>query len=246
MSNLVAASFFIESTYSYQLFEFFDSNRPADHYIKVMQSIIERDLTPYNPIITLYSQGKYWIIDGQNRFTACKELGLPIYYTVVQDGREADIMALNISQKNWSSKDYFKYYVKKNVDTYVRIEKIMKQYPVLRLGNVISCYINQGSTNRTDQWRSGTAELTKQSEDKLRQVAHLYTKVHDLLPVEGDQRTKIAAIHHVLDKVDTKRFIRQLQKYGKLMRGAVTTDMYVDELEKIYNYKRHNKVSLKY
>ena len=49
------------------------------HYKKVLKSIKENDYTKYQPILV---NNKMEIVDGQNRFLACKELGIPFHFIV--------------------------------------------------------------------------------------------------------------------------------------------------------------------
>jgi len=221
--------------------------RPADHYLKVKQSIQERDLTPYNPIICLSSKNSLWIIDGQNRFLACKELSNPIYYTIISDGIESDIMALNISQKNWSNKDYLNYYASKQIECYVKVKSALDNFPLMSLGNLISVSITTGSDNTVSRaWRDGSAKLTEKSEKKMIAVCKLFTKVCPFMPNIGRQRNTVLALGRIYNKIDEKRLLSQLSKYSMLMKGSVNSDMCLDEFELVYNYKKHDKISLRY
>lgn len=68
----------IHKSYNYNDFSFINGNRNVvkSKVGKLIKSIKQLDLTMYNPILVTKT-GK--IVDGQHRFEACKELGLPIY-----------------------------------------------------------------------------------------------------------------------------------------------------------------------
>ena len=59
------------------------------------------------------------IIDGQHRFYACKELGLPIYYVVKNDvDPEQAMITLNQTSKKWEMMDWLRYRANKNGGCY--------------------------------------------------------------------------------------------------------------------------------
>lgn len=68
----------------------------------IKKSIIENGWV-MNPIVI----NENWeIIDGQGRFTALRELNMPIYFVVARGAGINECRALNIKQKNWTVKDY--------------------------------------------------------------------------------------------------------------------------------------------
>ena len=71
----------IYETYDYDKFSLLKSNRPVNkaHVIRLVESMDEEYLL--SPITT---NEKFQIIDGQHRFTAAKEKGLPIRYIIAQ------------------------------------------------------------------------------------------------------------------------------------------------------------------
>lgn len=93
------------STFDYGRFSFIKGNRNVDHVKAIVKSIQSCDLTAFNPILVTPN---FEILDGQNRFEACKLLGKPIYYTICDSNIEAIsiIRNLNISQRNWRTRDY--------------------------------------------------------------------------------------------------------------------------------------------
>lgn len=71
---------YIYETNEYGLFKNLSGNRFVDHSGKIAESMKERGLL-LAPIIV---NEKKEIIDGQNRFEACKKLNLPVYYVIAE------------------------------------------------------------------------------------------------------------------------------------------------------------------
>ena len=77
----------------------------------IKRSILKNDLTASNPIIVFRNpkkKGKFLVIDGQHRLTACIELGLPIYYVIdetIKTIKEAGdaILLLNNNSKSYTA-----------------------------------------------------------------------------------------------------------------------------------------------
>lgn len=87
----------IYSSEDYSVFRKLNGNRSVLEQRKnmIMASITERGWIR-NPVVV---NEKMEIIDGQGRFEALKELGLPIEYVVAKGASISDCIALNIKQK---------------------------------------------------------------------------------------------------------------------------------------------------
>ena len=86
----------IQSTFKYEMFHFIEGNRSIDHEDRIEKSIRTSGLL-VQPILVNQNME---VIEGQNRYQACKNLGLPIYY-VIQDGIGLDeVKSLNSASKN--------------------------------------------------------------------------------------------------------------------------------------------------
>ena len=68
----------VYTTNDYDKFSFLDANRVTDHVNALALSFKNRFVP--NAIIC---NEKLQIIDGQNRFLASKQLGLPVYYYII-------------------------------------------------------------------------------------------------------------------------------------------------------------------
>jgi hypothetical protein len=138
----------IKVTDDYGKFSFMGCNRDVKSD-KVLKSIKENgDFTKWKPI--LVTPG-FKIIDGQHRFQACKELGLPIHYIVYDGDEDYDkvMRTLNIEVKVWQMEDWLTYYVKEGKESYMKMNDLMKSDYVGGLSNAIYIFSN-GRTNSVD------------------------------------------------------------------------------------------------
>lgn len=107
-------AYYVRKTNCYSRFKFVNGNREIkniDKNASVKQSIIEHG---YYRLPILVNE-KYEIIEGQHRFQACKELGLPIFY-IIQNGLTAeDCAPINSYRKNWVIKDYVHLYASEDI-----------------------------------------------------------------------------------------------------------------------------------
>lgn len=114
-----------EGNYDYDKFQLSEFNRNPGHYKKVKESIEANDYTRYQPILV---SKKMEIVDGQNRFLACKELGLPIHFIVSEDIHIYAAADINQAAKNWGALDYARHYAKRGKDSYIMLLNLMAKY----------------------------------------------------------------------------------------------------------------------
>lgn len=113
----------IEKTMDYSKFKFNIQNRAVTKArVKKIQASIESAGYIMKPILV---NEKCEIIDGQGRFYACKNLGMPIYYVVQAGIGVEDCRALNTSQTNWSAMDYIQSYAKGGDENYSRLQSLI-------------------------------------------------------------------------------------------------------------------------
>lgn len=118
----------INKTTDYSIFKKLETNRNVVKTNALVKSIKELDLTKYSPIIV---SENFRIIDGQHRFDACKQLGLPIYFIImhVKDVDRAMIV-LNKCQSQWRNEEFFQYNVKKVGGFYKELKDYIDKYKI--------------------------------------------------------------------------------------------------------------------
>lgn len=118
----------IYKTTDYDKFSFIGGNRElrVNNIEKMRQSMIEKQL-----VIPILVNEKFQIIDGQHRFTVCRQLEKPVYYYIEEGYDLSDVERANRSNTNWSLNDFLSSFVHKGNENYKNVELICNTYNVL-------------------------------------------------------------------------------------------------------------------
>jgi hypothetical protein len=82
------------------------------HIDNLVDSIKECNLLEINPVIVEKNRARFHVFDGQNRIEAAKKLRIPFYYIEAKDLPSNTMIYLNTNNKNWTLKDFTKYWAK--------------------------------------------------------------------------------------------------------------------------------------
>ena len=115
----------ILETKDYDKFKMILENRNIDrsHINKIKDSISEFGYVASNPILV---NQNYEIVDGQHRYVALKEMGLPIYYIMEEGLPSRALISLNTSQKSWTLENYINYWASKGYGSYVLLKSLQE------------------------------------------------------------------------------------------------------------------------
>lgn len=99
-------------TTQYDMFNFHEENRNVNpKHVKQLEKLIKNN--GYNRCSFIIVDREFKIIDGQHRYQACVNLGLPIQYLMLDIvSKKDDFVQMNICSSAWKSPDY----AKSNVD----------------------------------------------------------------------------------------------------------------------------------
>lgn len=106
-------------TSDYDKFKFMLGNRNINlSSVKKIEESISQNGFKMCPILV---NEKFEIVDGQHRFNALKDLGLPIYYVIENGLNIEDCKNLNINAKNWTLDDYVESYASLGYEEYIKL-----------------------------------------------------------------------------------------------------------------------------
>jgi len=240
------------STFDYNLFRFFDANRPPLHWRKIMQSIEKKDLTKYVPILVVRIKGLLYIIDGQNRFLACKELNLPIWYIELPPDCDEEVMfMLNIDRKNWTLENYLNYWVALGNEEYQKVQSVLSECINFTVADILRIWQGKHEKGASDMFKSGRYKLPKKGLNKVRVTYAIVNAIDSAVDKsEFGKRpaaSLVAAISSMLVAgANPNVLIDRIKSYPHLFKKQADQPHYFGMLEHIYNYRTREKIAFRY
>lgn len=134
----------VYSSTDYKKFSFLETNRELrlPHVEELKVSIQEH---PLNKPIDVNE--KFQIIDGQHRYMAWWELGLPIIYIIHKGWGAKEVPILNTNQKNWNPSDFVKMYCDMGNDNYIKYREFTELYGFTHSANLLLLIGTRGTGN---------------------------------------------------------------------------------------------------
>lgn len=228
-------------TSDYSIFHLSELNRSPLHYKKVLESIKKHDYTQYQPILV---NNKMVIVDGQNRFLACKELELPIHFIVSNSIEIYAAADINQASKNWTSQDYVEHYAKRGRESYIRLIDICAKYEqklsvVQQFGK-----LTNNHKSSTECIKSGDFQFKKDID-----IDAFFTHVQqfsEYYPMFSKQDKFVKSVFrlYLIKDYKPKSMLNKLRIASGIVHEQPRVDMMVEELLKLYNYKSKKKISL--
>lgn len=172
----------IKKSTDYKKFKTLDFQRPVSgqHVYKLMESIKECNLLNANPIIV---DKNYYIIDGQHRLAACKQLKTPVYYQVVDvDAEENSNVIININKHEaWTLVNYIDFHANQNNLDYERAINLSKLYNI-PINIIIYLAKKVSGSKATLKIRAGEMKIPEDAEAFLEIFTNFNLHCKDLLP----------------------------------------------------------------
>ena len=233
----------VYQTNDYSLFSKLEGNRNVNkaHKNRLQKSIEEESLCV--PIIV---NERYEIIDGQTRFFCWEDLGLPVYYIIVEGYGLPQVQRLNSNVKNWKLSDYMDSYCDLGNGHYKKYKEFKFKY---NLGDYESIAMLQGNQNGSgknfEKFRLGLFKV--ESWDRACEEAEQIIKIEKFY--EGfKRRSFVFAMLHLInhDNFDLNQLLNKLKYQSSKLVDCTNKDQYLHLLQKIYNFKSPRKVNLLY
>lgn len=191
----------IYETYDYDTFRFEVVNRNIDeNQVNQLKKILEENGSFISPIVVAKDRT---IIDGQHRYHALKELGLPVRFILGEEtgDLQQDIIKTNNMRKNWSFTDYLEAYAQMN-ENYRQALMLIEEFKDIASPSTLVRFIGAGKTGHSNEFKKGELEL-------MLGTNYLDSKV--------DELNKIAKYHHSIGygKRFSKKYISMIKEMMK-------------------------------
>ena len=194
------------------------------------------------------------IIDGHHRFTASKELGIPLYYKIVKNAdifQYAKVTSLN---KSWSAVDWVQYHASSGNKDFMKLSELMKSFN-LKIAIAIPLAENVRDTGvKPDRLYRGSLRDRMMNKDfdvrnwgAVWDKAKMITQVRDRVPlvakIGGFQNAWLYLSIH--PRYEHKRMLQKLDKYSGLIKEQPTYALHLEQLLLVYNYRTNKNDKLK-
>lgn len=228
-------------------------------------SELNRNIKPSNVNViknSLLSEGQqkpivvdndFYIIDGQHRYTALKELRLPVEFIIsnragntVKD--KMNVMESQNTSFSWSNMEKLELRSKID-DNYLRLKKLINEYG---FGLHSTCHIlfNQ-QIDLQNRKKSGnlsigfaentmiiTEEMILKSKDRFKNIKEL-CEINKIFYSSAILKLMTSLIR--FQKLDLRTLINKAYKYKNKIEDLNDSNSKLDFIEKLYNYNSKNK-----
>jgi len=250
----------VYKTNKLEIFKPIVGNRPTNPmHIRRLSSSIKQNGLLQNPIIV---NEKMQVIDGQHRLSAAKLADSSIYYIIAKGYNLKDVQTLNLNQKNWNKKDFMDGYAAMGIESYVKLKDFVNYNKVFNITDCIALCSNGAASKSSSlsnkyrpslkkpinlkevfeegTWKGKDFKLAQENADKLKMIKPYY---------DGYRRSTFIGTMLQLLKNDNFNFIQFLDKLKfqkNKLQDSTSVSQYKLLIEDIYNYKRREKVNLRY
>jgi hypothetical protein len=187
---------------------------------------------------------KYEIIDGQHRFDVIQELGLPLHYFVCKGYGLDEVHILNQNSKTWNADDYLAGYCGLGYKAYIDYAKFKEKY---KLGHNECMSMLNGTQSKT------SIEVFYKGDFKIKSLKEAENTIEKIMMIEpyykGVRRRAFIFTMIALFKnpaFNFSDFLQKLKLQPTALKDCVGTDAYLMMIEDIYNYRRRDKVNLRW
>lgn len=221
----------IYKTLDYSIFKYYDLNRKVStrHKNDLKKSLTKINLLKYKPVIV---DNNYYVVDGQHRIAAAKELGIEVYYVVLpKEISGCDAMVLfNQKQVEWKVTDFLKYHAGVKGDGYEGLLKFISE------NNLPLCYVREFYSDKmltSKDIRDGSICI-EQSEISQRCADFLKSPECKMAKLTSSCFIRAIAKAH---KIYTEKQLEKIKKNLIYLEPKANTNQYLVAFEKIV--KRH-------
>ena len=181
---------------------------------KIQKSMSIQNLLKYRPILVLEDGTIY---DGQHRYEAAKNLGLPLYVMFIskEDAASTIMISLNTNQTNWGLPQFANYWAKQTDNKLAK--KIYSKFLEYKENNLVTNGILIALFNR----QHSRAKQTKNSNEAFKNGRMPFNRdfVEDILA--KFRQLKTAAVHVPIQTSTLKK-----QQFQQALLYCLSTDCF--------------------
>lgn len=240
----------------YSSFETFRGNREPDHVGMIVASMIEYGAIN-KPIICTTDPERpnvKIIADGNNSFNARMQLGLPIYYVLLENLTEREMIALNLTNRNWTKKNYVEFYAQKGYADYMIFKNLMDEFPEFTC-STIEAILTLSTTKDNygdERCAKGQGLAIARGLFKCKNTQHSRELINLLMKIkraEGqranlyrqDQFVRAMVRCFNFKPFDGDRLVKKIEMFPFMFTKQPDTQGYIEMIESLYNFHQKEK-----
>ena len=248
----------VYKTNDLSIFKQIGGNRvPNPQHIKKLKTSILQYGMLCNPILV---NEKMQVIDGQHRLIASKQAESFIYYIILKNYSLNEVHTLNLNQKNWSKKDFMDGYADMGIESYIKLRKFIEKNLDYSFTDCISLCSNKSSLEAANSnkyklknpilseqevffegtWKGKDFELAQEWAEKIRLIKPYYIGYNRTIFI----RTMIGLFKN--ENFNYSDFMHKIRLQPTALVDCVNISQQRLLLEEIYNYRRRDKVNLRF
>ena len=175
------------------------------------------------------------IFEGQHRYIACREMGLPIYYIIVEGLTLEDAISINTVSKKWSAEDYFQHHLALGKPEYIRLKKFMDETG-LSLHNARTFLDNISAKGTKQQSTFYNGDFVIEDYDRSMEMFKKHMD-YSACPAFNKAACKLAILKIMNHpQYDHERMVLKLEQLAYKITNRVSTTDYLVAFSDIYNY----------
>lgn len=236
----------VHTTKDYSLFKTLNGNRDVNHlHLSRLKESIKKN---YLTTIIMVNEN-FEIIDGQHRFLICQELKLPINYIISKNYGLNEVQILNANMKNWTIIDYVNGYCDLGFKDYQIYREFINEYgftnqvALVLLSGEFVCGTSEVSIStkfKDGKFKVNDLNASKKIADKIMMIEPYYNGFL--------RRSFIYALIGMFknENFEFTEFLAKLKLQPTTLQDCTNVSQYKSLIEEIYNYRRREKVNLRF
>ena len=234
-------------TKDYSIFKFRKDNREIkDAHVKVIVKKMKERGWLKTSTVVINQNGE--VIDGQHRVKAAIQTGVPIRYRIERNAGIDEITQMNTGQKNWSPFDHIHKFVARGNENYIKFDNFIKEFPMFKVTECAMFLNNSFTSVKRDAFEEG--RWVVKDFNVGRKWAN---QILSLKPYFEKGYNKSIFVRSIIKLLSTKskdfdfdQFIHKVKLRPSMIHLCGSVDQYIEMIENIYNYKRSDKVNLRF
>jgi hypothetical protein len=236
----------IFETKEYSIFKFREDNRVINqnHVKKLSKNMKEKGWLS-SSVVTINGNGD--TIDGQHRVKAAMLAGVPVRYKITRGAGTDEMTGMNTLQRNWSPFDHLHKFVVRGNSSYVTFQKFVDEFPQYKYTEIAMFLSNSLNSVHRDTFESGNYSV--KDVNKGRKWANEILQLKPFGEKFYNRSIFVRAMIKVMSNKPEFIFEEFLHKVKLRPMNFVqcgTVDQYVEMIENVYNYRRSDKINLRF